>query len=121
MPTTESPTAPQRWPWIVILRREDRVAATGEYCPTSGAWSAPAWPSAAVVVLRGEVMPSLCGEAVEWHYTAELNPLSALDLDSSRGKAAPTPRGMRVVAGNGTSNGKEPGREIEIPFLPEEH
>lgn len=120
MQTSGSPRAPQRLPWIVILRQEDRVAATGEHCPTSGAWTAPAWPSAAVVVLKGEIMPPLRGEAVEWQYTAELNPISALDLESAMARKVASASRRERVPGAGTISGKEHGREIEIPFLSQE-
>lgn len=119
MPTSGSSANPQRWPWIVILRQEDRAAATGEHCPTSGAWTAPAWPSAAVVVLKGEIMPPLYGKAVEWHYTAELNPISALDLESVMTTKA-TASGRRRVPGAAAINGKEQGRESEIAFHSQE-
>ncbi len=117
MPTSGSTTSPQRWPWVVILRQEDRVATTGEHCPTSGAWTAPAWPAAAVVLLKGEIMPPLCGKAVEWHYTAELNPL---DLEVTMAGNAAQPF-RRLPARVALAMGKEHGREIEIPFLAEEH
>jgi hypothetical protein len=52
----------------VVLRHEDRVAVTGEHCPTTGFWSSTSMPSAPVALRRGELMPPLWGRAVEWHY-----------------------------------------------------
>lgn len=117
MPAERTLAVPQQRSWTVILREEDTIARTGERCPTSGAWTAPAQPSAAVVLLKGELMPSLCGETVEWKYTAELNPLRALDLESAMQQGSQH-RQPAVLADRGKRqmNGREQSREIEVAF-----
>ncbi len=82
MDTSVRPRADALWrlPSTRLLRHQDRVTRTGSLCPTSGAWTCEAWPCAAVVVLEGEVMPALEGEAVEWHYSITLNPILTLEL-----------------------------------------
>lgn len=80
----------------------------------------PAWPAAAVVVLKGEVMPPLYGEAVQWHYTAELNPISALDLESVMTTKTATASDPRRVPEAATIKGKEHGRESESAFHSQE-
>lgn len=62
----------------IPLRTEDRVAATGTYCPTSGMWITPTWPEAAIVLLRGELMPMMNGVSVNWSYEPDLNEPSDL-------------------------------------------
>lgn len=47
-------------------RLEDRTASTGQHCPTSGAWSSPLTGTVTFVFLKGQLMPCLGGQPVEW-------------------------------------------------------
>lgn len=53
-----------------ILRHEDKIARTGDHCPTPGAWQSAAAPGAPVELLRGEIMPPLDGGSVLWRLVA---------------------------------------------------
>lgn len=66
------------------MRYEDRRAATGAHCPTSGDWTTPAWPALTIFIPKGDVMPPLDGVAVEWHYSSHATKPAVIQGSPSR-------------------------------------
>lgn len=49
-----------------LLRREDKVASTGQHCPAAGVWRAANAPALRIALRRGEIMPAPEGRPALW-------------------------------------------------------
>lgn len=65
-PTGETVKEGRRGSCPRTLHAEDRVASTGNHCPTSGVWEPAATPGIRITLHRGDVVPPLNGASAQW-------------------------------------------------------